>query len=260
MRFHLIFNEDPLIRSNHRPRLLARYGPVAIPAALLFGVLSTSLGCDKGDKDKPVAAAGAAVGVVDYDRVFADIGWKATIQKDLEATKQNYKFRFDSFTNELNNALKDKRAQIAAAARMTPKDAEDFAKVKDVKELDKFKLSQAQKDEFVQAVANANAYAQRAGQVADQMLRQREQQLGQAHLDALKAPVRRVAENSGASVVMPSSSVSYFATGVDLTNKVVDDLRSAAPTINVPPAQPLDLPKVQIGVPPTTGPATQPSR
>lgn len=247
-----------MIRLNHRPRLLACLGLVALPAALLFGAFALP-GCDKDKKDGALTPGTVAVGIVDYERVFTDIGWKATIQKDLDATKQNYKIAFDSFSNELSNAVKDKRSQIATAAKLTPKQIEDFANMKEAGDLEKLNLTQAQKAEFVQAVNNANALQGQANQDAVNLLRYREQQLGQIHVDALKAPLRKVAESNGISVVLASGSVQYFSTGVDITNKVVDDLRAAAPVINIPAAQKLEYKKVRLDAP-ASGPSTQPAK
>jgi Skp family chaperone for outer membrane proteins len=228
-------------------------------------------GCDKnGGKDAKAtptatAAPAGAVGVVDYDRVFQDLGWRDEVTKSLQGTETTLRMTLDSYGRDIARALDERRVAIARAANLNPRQVDDLHNNRD---LDKLPLSPQQKEELFRSLSIAQQYGQNAQANAQRIMNDRQRQVSAKYRDSVKPAVRRVAETNGMSVMITASdAVVFYSSTVDMTNKVVDDLRAARPPHDLPDAPKLDplLPRVQLNAPPappppTTGPAaaTQP--
>jgi Skp family chaperone for outer membrane proteins len=229
---------------------------IALPAMALAGVIALAAGCDKaGNKTAtPPANGSATVGVVDYDRVFKEMNWLNEIDKDLQATGAELKNAAQPWEDQITAAVNAEKAKIAAAAHLNDRQIDDL---KNNRDLDKLPLSADQRIELNQSLYNANGYAQRVQAGANEIIQQRKLQVVNVYRDSLKPSVRRVAENNGLlMIVTPVDSVVYYSPTVDMTNKVIDDLRQAPPPHNLPEPPKLPQPKgpIQLTVPPTTAP------
>ena len=252
---------------SHRTTAVARFaGPsrfartAAVAAVGLSTALALVAGCDKGstNKSNPPPAAGApTVGVVDYDRVFKDMQWVNEIDKDLTGTKSELKTALDAFGEQLTTAVNAEKAKIAKAGGLNDT---EIANLNANKDLDKLKLSPELRIQLNQAMVNAygqNGLAQQAQAKANQILEERRVRLLSTYRESLKPSVRRVAENNGLlMMVTPVDSVVFYAPSVDMTNKVIDDLRQAPPPHNLPEPEKFPMPKgpIQLTAVPTTAP------
>jgi len=239
---------------------------VPAAAALIGAAILPLAGCDKGNTPGGTTpASGQAkaggVGVVDYDRVFDSVQWKAELNRSLNATKEIYKVQLESFLRDVDNAVKDKKAQIARSARLTPQQIDDLNKNKDLDKLTT--LSADQKQELFATLQNANYYVNQGNQYATAMFQRRQQELVTSYKQSLNPIIRRVAEANGMTmVVTPVDNVVYWKTDVDLTEKVVDEVQKSPPPHPVGEAQKLTFPKFEsITAPPapTTAPAALPT-
>jgi Skp family chaperone for outer membrane proteins len=250
--------------SNRTRFPLSRFLPASAPAVALVAAalaLAVAGGCDKKDKDAAVKdakpAAGTAQGgvaVVDFDRVFKELGWSDEITQKMQGTETSNKMVLETFGRELGQLVNEKKYQIATEAKLTDKQRDDFFNGRD---LDKLPLTQAQKEDLGRAANYANAYHQRAQQRGLQILQDRQAQLFRVYKDSTQPAVRRVADNASMTVVVTPASAVYFNPTVDLTNKVIEDLRAAPPPHNTPDPPKLQVEQVQLNSPPppTTGPA-----
>ena len=241
-----------------------------VPAALVGAAILPLAGCDKGGGPGGTPATGApaggqakagGVGLVDYDRVFDSVQWKAELNRSLNATKETYRVALESFLRDVDNAVKDKKAQIARnTPRLTAQQIDDLNKNKD---LDKLPLSADQKQELFATLQNANYYVNQGNQYASTMFQRRQQELVTTYKQSLNPIIRRVAKANGITmVVTPVENVVYWDGDVDLTEKVVDEVQKSPPAHPVSDAQKLTFPKFEsITAPPapTTGPAALPT-
>lgn len=239
----------------------ARLARTAVVAAALASGVGLFGGCDKGGgKPPPPPAAGAAtVGVVDYDRVFKDMQWINEIDKDLTGTKSELQTALNAFGEELTKAVNLEKAKIAKAGGLTDTEITNLNANKD---LDKLKLSPELKYQLSQTLGNAygqGGLAQQAQAKANQIFEERKAKLFGTYRDSLKPSVRRVAENNGLLMVVTQvDSVVYASPTVDMTNKVIDDLRQSPPPHTLPEPEKFPMPKgpIQLTNLPTTGPTT----
>jgi Skp family chaperone for outer membrane proteins len=236
--------------------------------ALVGAAMLPLAGCDKGGTGTGTGTATPAggqakaggVGLVDFDRVFDSVQWKAELNRSLNATKETYRVALESFLRDVDNAVKDKKAQIARTARLTAPQIDDLNKNKD---LDKLPLTSDQKQELFATLQNANYYVNQGNQYASGMFQRRQQELVTSYKQSLNPIIRRVAEANGMTmVVTPVDNVVYWKSDVDLTEKVVDEVQKSPPPHPVGEAQKLTFPKFEsITAPPTptTAPAALPT-
>ncbi len=232
---------------------------------------AAAVGCDKG-QGSPAApakdgvapggkASGAGTGVVSFEQVFRDLGWYNNINRDLEAVQQDARLRLESFGRELNDVLAQKRQEIAAAQRLTPQQTEDL---NNNRNLDKLPLTPEQQQELLRVLNSIPNLDQQARTAANRVLQERQNQLVATYRDAAKPSVRRVAEANGMTAVLPLETMAYYADTINLTNRVIDDLRQNPPVIKVPDAPKVNLPRAwtlfgPAGTQPTTLPTSQPA-
>lgn len=246
-----------------RPRRVA----LLLLAALVGGIALTTVGCDKktaadnSAKAPAAAPAGGAgsVAVINLDQVGRSVGWQGELEKSLQGTQDELKRQLDSYLrNDLQSAVEAKYRQVAAAARLTPAQADDLSKGKD---WDKLNLTKEQREDLLRVSGNARQIVNDANQAANRIMQGRQLQLVNTYRDALRPIVRRVAQNNGVSVVLthPVDQVFYFDPAVDLTDKVVDEVQKQNPARTFPDAPKLDLPRVDLTAAPTAAPTTAPA-
>jgi Skp family chaperone for outer membrane proteins len=223
-------------------------------------LVAVVMGCDGAPDNKPTttpAPAHAEVGVVDFERVFKELGWVDEINSSLQKTKAEYAQKIQSFKGELDAALKTTRTRIADAAQLNKKQREDLENGRD---LDKLPLTGRQWYEHEQSKVNIVQGLQGFAGRADQLLQIWQNQMVSVCRESMQPSVRRVSEAAGVSIVLNSAQVPYFGSTVNLTNKVIDDLRSAPPPRTLPDPPTLEIPKIQIATPePSAAPTGKPS-
>jgi len=246
---------------------------ILLPAAITGATMLPLAGCDKGTGSGTGGTGGSGgsastgagkgtVGIVDYDRVFQDVGWKGELERSLSVTAQDYKLALEAFVHEVQRAVADKKKEIAAnnKVKLTPA---QMGQLERNEKLDQLPLTPELQQQLFNTLQNANNYVTQANNYASNMLRQRRDQLVTIYRQALSQPIRRVSEANGVTMVLiPLENVAYYHKDVDLSAKVVDDVQKTQPVHTVPEAQKLQFPKVEsITAPPapTTLPAALPS-
>jgi Skp family chaperone for outer membrane proteins len=240
-----------------------------VPAALIGASILPLAGCDKGGTGtgNPTPGNGGAnkgaVGIIDYDRVFQDVGWKGELERSLSVTQQDYKVALESFIRDVQHAVSDKKKEIAVKGKLKPA---EIAQLEKNEKLDQLPLNSDQKQELYTTLQNANYYVNQGNAYATGMLRQRRDQLISKYKEALNPAIRRVADANGITVVLiPLENVAYYnntTNSADISAKVVDEFQKSPPPHSVPDAQKLVFPKFEsISAPPapTTAPAALPT-
>jgi len=237
-----------------------------VPAALVGAAILPLSGCDKangggGGGNSTAGANKSAVGIIDYDRVFQDVGWKGELERSLSVTQQEYKVALDSFMRDIERAVADKKKEIAVNGKLNAAQTDQLNKNE---KLDQLKLTPELQQQLFATLQNRANYINQANQYATAMLRQRRDQLVGTYKQALNPVIRRVADANGVTVVLiPLENVAYYnGNSADITSKVVDECQKSPPPHNVPEPQKLSFPKVEsIAAPPapTTAPAVMPT-
>jgi Skp family chaperone for outer membrane proteins len=229
-----------------------------IPVAIAGAVVLPLAGCDKKDgTSNPTSASNKqTVGIIDYDRVFTDVGWKGELDRSLQVTQQDYKIAFDAFVHDIDRAVSEKKKEIAVKARLTPAQT---AQLERNEKLDELKLTPELQQQLFATLQNRSNYLNQANGYATNMLRQRRDQLIGIYKQALNPIIRRVSDANGMTVVLiPLDNIAYYSGTADISSKVVDEFQKSPPPHNVPDAPKLSFPKVEsISAPPapTTAPA-----
>jgi len=237
-----------------------------VPAAFVGAAMLPLAGCDKanGTGSTNTSAAGTnkgTVGIIDYDRVFSEVGWKGELERSLTVTQQDYKVALDSFVRDIERAVADKKKEIATKGKLN---AAQTAQLEKGEKLDQLPLTSDLQQQLFATLQNRANYLNQANQYATAMLRQRRDQLIGKYKEALNPAIRRVADANGVTVVLiPLENVAYYkADPADISTKVIDDIQKSPPPHAVPDAQKLTFPKVEsIAAPPapTTAPAVLPT-
>jgi hypothetical protein len=229
-----------------------------IPVAIAGAAVLPLVGCDKKDGTaNPTSGSNKpTVGIIDYDRVFTDVGWKGELDRSLQVTQQDYKIAFDAFVHDVDRAVSEKKKEIAAKGKLT---AAQAAQLDRNERLDELKLSPDLQQQLFTTLQNRNNYINQANGYASSMLRERRDQLVGIYKQALNPIIRRVSEANGMNVVfIPLENIAYYSASSDISSKVVDEFQKSPPPHNVPDARKLSFPKVEsISAPPapTTAPA-----
>lgn len=196
-------------------------GRWALVAAAAVAAIS---GCGRQDDGRQVSAAGAgAVAIIDLDEIAHRVG---SDQQIVSAINQ----RQTALSKQLVELAKSYSTQIEEQKKKLPAEPA------------KNQVALASWEQ--QANANLNQVKQRAE--AD--LRNHRAKLVSQFRDQIKPVARRVAQERGLSVIVTKndSVVFDYASSVDITNAVVDELLASAP------AKPVAKPSVQESQNPAT--------
>ena len=164
-----------------------------VPAALLGAAMLPLAGCDKangggGSGGTGASTAGAgkgSVGIIDYDRVFQDIGWKGELERSLSVTQQDYKVALEAFVRDVERAVADKKKEIAAKGKLN---AAQVAQLEKNDKLDQLPLTSDLQQQLFATLQNRANFINQANQYATGMLRQRRDQLIGVYKQALTRP------------------------------------------------------------------------
>ena len=102
------------------------------------------------------------VGIVDLDRVAQTLGWLDEMTATLKTDEANLRSQVEALAQNGARAIQDAKKKVAGEAKLSEEKTKDLEKVKEMRELDNLGLTQAQKDEIVNAVGKANADLQQA--------------------------------------------------------------------------------------------------
>ena len=227
-------------------------------------------GCDKTNGTNPGAgsptntsgASKGSVGIIDYDRVFQEVGWKGELERSLSTTTQDYKVVFDSFAHDVERTVADKKKEIADKAKLN---AAQRSQLDKNEKLDQLPLTSDLQQQLGTILQNRANYLNQANQYATGLLRQRQELLIGKYREALSPAIRRVADANGVTVVLiPLGNIAYYkADVVDISTKVIDDIQKTPPPHAVPDAPKLTFPwkfeSITAPPAPTTAPAVLPA-
>jgi Skp family chaperone for outer membrane proteins len=254
-------------RSTHRT-----FRPWALTAACCLS-LAVAAGCDKkpdpaapGTPAATAAPGHAGVGVLDSNRMITALGWATEQTKQKQAVVADVERELRSFRDALNKAVEDERKKINTDAKLSTENADKLNRGVD---LDKLPITREQREEYITVVTKANSGNQQATEYASNAIRQWDGAVGQMYTEAAKPAVRRAAQTTGVQVVLLAGAVFHYEPGVDITDKVIDELQKAPPQRNFPPTPVMNYPAVTLNelnkattqpvIPPPSSTATRPA-
>jgi Skp family chaperone for outer membrane proteins len=222
-----------------KPTTFRRTATVRIAAIAGLGLAAVLpiLGCDKKPADQPApatttpppAAKGPSIGVVDVEKVMADLGWTRDRASRAEAINLDLGREVQSLFNQLTTIAEGKKQTLIKDAKLSKEQIEQLNKG----ELDKLPLNNEQRNDFTNAMITMNNFANQAKQRQELVLRSWVNEANATYVTQMQPAIRRAAEAAGVSVVIPSNLALYQAPTVNLSDKVVDDLRGTTPA-NLP--------------------------
>jgi len=166
------------------------------------------------------------VAVLDLDRVGNAVGWMEEINKTLQATDAELKTQVNQVVEGAQKAINDAKSNLATEAKLTDAQKKTLLDSRTIAELEPLPLTKEQRDKLMQTVAQANMALQQAQQVYQQQMNQRRAQLIVSYREKVRPIARRIAAKQGLSVVVvPSDALLYSDPAVDITDKVIDELR-----------------------------------
>jgi len=242
----------------------------AVALTGLAGLVVT-VGCDKQSPTNNSATAATAApaprapigtGVVDLDAVADAVQWKAEMEKDNATARSELSRIVTSFAADVEEKVKQHKADLIKTAKLNPQQIDDLNKYQN---LDKLPLTKEQLNTLVLVLQNQQRWVQSVDQKAGQMLQQRRSEILQAYRNATKPIVRQIAEQQQLTMVLlKNDGIFYASESVDLTNRLIDEVRKNPPKITYPSMPTMNLPSVNLGeMPeiPATGPsATRPAK
>jgi Skp family chaperone for outer membrane proteins len=184
------------------------------------------------------APAGAReVAVVDLDKLSQAMGWSQIINSQLEADKKDLERSLTDIRDALNKQLEEERKKIAAT--ITPKEKqEEFLKMTDVINFDKFTVAPQLRDEYVRMVAQANQMFRSNVESVNQVLSNRKNLMIKNYRDAVRPIASTVSKKLGyALVIIPSDYLLVNDGSADITDQVTSEVQKVRPQVApLPPA------------------------
>lgn len=190
---------------------------VALFAVMVMAALA---GCSQGSKTGGVA-------VLDLDRVGNAVGWMEEINKSLQATDTELQNQVKQVVEGAQKSINDAKGSLANDAKLTADQKKVLMDSRTLAELEPLPLTKEQRDKLMQTVAQANLVLQQAQQSYQQQMQQRRAALIVSYREKVRPIARRIAAKQGLSVVVvPSDALLYSDPTVDITDKVIDELRA----------------------------------
>ncbi|HEX8911420.1 MAG TPA: OmpH family outer membrane protein [Humisphaera sp.] len=249
-------------------RSAARVSSVAVAAlGLAAAAWSAGVGCDKkastdapagggqpGGGQATAAPAGkAAIGVIDTEKVMADLGWDRDRKTKFDAANNELGIQRKAFVDQLGVIIKQRRESLFSEAKFN---ADHIAKLDKGEDIDKLPWTNQQRDQYVLFSQQMSQVLKGAEQRHGQLLQQWLNDANRTYVTLMQPGIRRAAEANGVTVVLPAGATLFSADSVNITNRVVDDLKAVKPD-NLPPIPKFDM-QIQMNEA-TTQPTTAPS-
>jgi Skp family chaperone for outer membrane proteins len=234
-----------------------------LAAACGVSLAFATVGCDKkpdpnqNQSQNPAAGGNAAanksIAILDPTKMMNQLGWGTQKQSAAESFKTEIERQVKVFGGNVEKVVTDERKKIIDAAKLNS----DQAKLLNEGQLDKLNLSKDQREEYILVLSRVNQMNQQLNQLLYNVSQRWEAEVGQMFTDQAKPSARKVAQAQGYQVVLLSNQVFHYDNVIDLTDKIVDDLREHPPQLHFPSAPDLKLPNVTLGE--MSSAATQPT-
>jgi Skp family chaperone for outer membrane proteins len=219
---------------------LRRRIPLTWPLWFLAAAIAPT-GCDRGSDSHPAAtsptAPGAAgpsaprtggVAVIDLERVGKELNWNDQLQRDARAAEATLRQQLDERVKTMARAVEEKKKLVAASAKLTRQETERLNAVKNLSDLAALPLSEEQRNDLVSVLAAAEQDVNAARNEYQAAVRQQQAALVNTYRNLVRPVAKRVAADSGLSVVLtPADHVLYYDAAVDITDKVIEELRKS---------------------------------
>jgi Skp family chaperone for outer membrane proteins len=182
---------------------------------LIAAVLAGGCGGDDEQAGDQTGAPGR-VAVIDLNRIVTDLGK----QEEIEQRVQEYADSLSEPLQELEQDLNERIQALQEAVEGEPTE---------------------QQQQELQRINQDRRRLQVAVAQARQQVNLARQQLYAAFAEQVRPVARRIAEQRGMTLVVPSTAVQWYASEVSITDEVVDEIhalmRRGTFTLTVPPAE-----------------------
>ena len=206
-----------------------------VALAILTGTLA---GCSK------LSSSTGGVAVIDLDRVAKAMGWLDDLSKNLQAADTELRTQLEQVQRGSRKAIDDAKAEVVAAAKLTPDQVKLLDSIQDNRDLAQLPLTKEQREKLINTVAAANTRWQSALNAYQQQIQQSRGNLILAYREQVRPFARRVALARGLNVVLiAGDNVLLAETAADISNDVIDELQKGgvqkvAPLSSVTTEQP----------------------
>ncbi len=231
--------------SNHRlPRRASRSLASAVACGLALAAVTA--GCEKKPADPAAPAAagnGAAapavnkagvgtVGVVDLQLVMKRMQWDVERQGKTDTAATELNNGKNAAIVQLKAILDEKRKQTIAAGKLS---TEQINVLNGGGDLEKLPLTKDQREDWIKTVNGVLQIEQKVNQAHQQLAQKWSQDVELMYQEAIRQSARRVAPAKGFSTIVSTNVVFHTDPAADVTEAVIDDLRTAPPRIFPPP-------------------------
>ncbi|HZL35062.1 MAG TPA: OmpH family outer membrane protein [Tepidisphaeraceae bacterium] len=211
----------------------------AVAMLFLIALLGIGAGCNKDDASNNKAAAGnQPVSVINFDKIFKQMGWSDEINKDMKQADVQLGEQYQTITHAIEDAYTQQKRAIVKSANVTAEKADAMMAAKDRAELEKLGMNSTQLDQLMAAGMGMQREKVELGQKLGQSRALFQQNVIVNYRQSLDPALRRVALANNRSIVMDHSQLAWFDPSAEITDKVVDELGKT------PPAKPA-IPELQ---------------
>jgi Skp family chaperone for outer membrane proteins len=195
--------------------------------------------------------------MVNPSRITEEVGWNTEVRKNLQDAEASARKQIDARIAPSRTAFEQKKAEIFAAAKLTPQQISDINSRRITKgEMMKMGMSEQQVDDLLAAGTVWQSEVTNA-QSALQQTMSRQTTAIQGMLNELLSPlIRQVAKDKGrAAVFMPTQGI-WFDASLDITDDVIKEIQKRpSMKLTLP-----DMPKLEWSASqPAGGPTSMPS-